>query len=117
MSDCPSDREPRPDVFRRNFMGFVHPLNYHRRMAKTQKEIEEHQHRAIKIANQLADEYGSWHGWTMGFGRNVALGEYIVEQVDSGLYEPWMVEAKTAYLKWRKEHPEVQTTPPPNRKA
>jgi hypothetical protein len=53
----------------------------------------------------------------MGFGRNVALGEYIVEQVDSGLYEPWMVEAKTAYLKWRKEHPEIQTTPPPNRKA
>jgi hypothetical protein len=86
-------------------------------MAKTQKEIEDHQHRAIKIANQLADEYGSWNGWTQGFGRNVALGEYIVEQTESGLYEPWMIEAKNAYLKWRKDHPEVQTTPPPNRKA
>jgi hypothetical protein len=47
-------------------------------MTKTQKETEDHRLRAIKIANQLADEYGSWNGWTTdGFGRNVALGDYI----------------------------------------
>jgi hypothetical protein len=86
-------------------------------LTKTSAEEKEHHDRAIAIVNELAEEYGRWHGWTVGFGRNVALGEYIVEQVDTGLYEPWMVEAKTAYLKWRKEHPEVQTTPPPNHKA
>lgn len=86
-------------------------------MAKTQTEIDDHLQRTIKIANRLADEYGNWNGWTTGFGRNVALGEYIVEQTESGLYEPWMIDAKNAYLKWRKEHPEIKTTPPANLKA
>lgn len=72
---------------------------------------------AARIRKQLSDEYAALHGWTLGFGSNVALGEYIVHEVDHALYEPWMVEAKNAYLKWRKEHPEVQTTPPANRKA
>ena len=72
---------------------------------------------AARIRKQLSDEYGVLHGWTLGFGSNVALGEHIVHEVDHALYEPWMVEAKAAYLKWRKEHPEIQTTPPPNRKA
>jgi len=86
-------------------------------MAKTQKETEEHRHRAVLVVNKLADEYADWFEWpeNAGFGRNVALGEYMVEQVDFGLSEPWMVEAKAAYLKWRKDHPEIQTTPP-NRK-
>ncbi len=86
-------------------------------MAKTPQETQEHLNRVTLIANQLADEYADWYGWTTGFGRNVALGEYIVEQVKFGLYEPWMMEAKDAYLKWREDHPDVTTTPPANRKA
>ncbi len=72
---------------------------------------------AARIRKQLSDEYAALHGWTLGFGSNVALGEYIVHEVDHALYEPWMVEAKNSYLKWRKEHPEVQTTPPANLRA
>lgn len=49
---------------------------------------------AARIRKQLSDEYAALHGWTLGFGSNVALGEYIVHEVDHALYEPWMVEAK-----------------------
>ena len=35
-----------------------------------------------KIVNELANEYAAWYGWTSGFGRYVALGEYILEETE-----------------------------------
>jgi hypothetical protein len=32
-------------------------------MKKTQKEIDEHQHRTMLIANQMGKEYGDWFGF------------------------------------------------------
>ena len=47
-------------------------------MTKTSAEKKQHEEKVMKIANELASEYGAWNGWTTGIGRYVALGEYIL---------------------------------------
>lgn len=88
-------------------------MRYHRRMAKTSREKAEHQHRAMLIANQMADEYGNWFGWPerAGFGRMMALGEYINELCEEAGHDEWLDAAKNAFLKWKKAH-HMDTTPP-----
>lgn len=85
-------------------------------MKKTAKETQEHRHRAMLINNKLGEEYGDWFGWTSGFGRYVALGEYIVELCENEPHDEWFDAAKAAYLKWKEAH-NITTTPPPNLKA
>ncbi len=81
-------------------------------MKKTAKETQEHRHRAMLINNSLADEYRYWFGYPEhgGFGRYVALGEYIVELCEIEPHDEWFDAAKDAYLKWREVH-HVTTTP------
>jgi hypothetical protein len=54
-------------------------------MKKTSQEKEQHTKKITAIVKRLADEYGDWYGWTGGFGRYVALGEYILEETESDL--------------------------------
>jgi type IV secretory pathway VirB4 component len=54
-------------------------------MKKTPQQEKEHRGKVTSIVNQLGDEYGAWYGWTGGFGRYVALGEYILEETESDL--------------------------------
>jgi hypothetical protein len=69
------------------------------------------------IVNQLADEYGDWYGRTGGFGRYVALGEYILEETESDLpHDKWLMDARESFLKWKKDH-HIETAPPTNRRA
>jgi hypothetical protein len=78
---------------------------------------EEHKHRALLIVNQLAEEYGAWYGWTSGFGRTVALGEYILEITESEqFHDEWLMAARKAFLKWKEVH-DIETTPPPDLRA
>ncbi len=91
--------------------------NYDGQMKKTSQEKEQHRSRATVIVNQLADEYGDWYGWTEGFGRYVALGEYILEETESGLpHDQWLMAARESFLKWKKDH-HIETAPPANRRA
>ena len=71
-------------------------------MAKTRKEIEEHQHRTMLINNSLGDEYALWFGKPVG--RYLALGEYIVELCENDPHDEWTDAAKDAYLNWKKQH-------------
>lgn len=83
------------------------------RMKKTAKETQEHRHRTMLINNSLADEYRNWFGYpeSGGFGRYVALGEYIVELCEIEPHDEWFDAARDAYLKWKEVH-HVTTTPP-----
>jgi len=86
-------------------------------MKKTSQEKEQHEQRAMAIVNQLGAEYGAWYGWTEGFGRYVALGEYILEETESDLpHDKWLMDARESFLKWKKDH-HIETAPPANRRA
>lgn len=50
---------------------------------KTSQEKQQHLEKVTSIANQLANEYAAWYGRPAGFGRTVAMGEYIVEVTES----------------------------------
>jgi hypothetical protein len=83
-------------------------------MKKTAKEKEEHLHRAMLIINQLGEEYAAWYGSPRGFGRNVALGEYILDiTADGQNADEWYFSARMAYLEWNKKH-NILTDPPLN---
>jgi hypothetical protein len=88
-------------------------LGWGSNVKKTTKEAEEHQRRVMLINNSLADAYKDWFGWPehSGFGRYVALGEYIVELCENEPHDEWFDAAKTAYLKWKETH-HITTTPP-----
>lgn len=93
-----------------------HPA-YDGYMKKTADEKKQHQQKVTSIANQLADEYGAWYGWTSGFGRYVALGEYVLEETESDMsHDQWLMDARESFLKWKKVH-HIETTPPPNRRG
>jgi hypothetical protein len=86
-------------------------------MTKTSAEKKQHEEKVMKIANELAAEYGAWNGWTTGIGRYVALGEYILEETASDQHhDEWLMVAREAYLKWKKATGTTMT-PPPNVKA
>jgi hypothetical protein len=87
-------------------------------MKKTPKQTQEHRHRAMLINNSLADEYRDWFGFPEhgGFGRYIALGEYIVELCEIEPHDEWFDAAKDAYLKWREVN-HITTTPPQSFKA
>jgi hypothetical protein len=82
-------------------------------MKRTADDTKQHKEKANSILNGLAAEYGAWFGWTEGFGRNVALGEYILEVTASDqLHDEWLMDARESFLKWKKKH-HIETTPPP----
>lgn len=86
-------------------------------MNKTSHEKEQHRDRVTAIVNKLGHEYGAWYGWTEGFGRYVALGEYILEETESSLpHDEWLMEARKSFLKWKRVH-DIGTAPPSNLKA
>jgi hypothetical protein len=86
-------------------------------MKKTAQEKEEHRQRMTAIVNQLGDEYAAWYGWTSGFGRYVALGEYILEETESAAHhDKWLMEARESFLKWKKDN-HIETAPPANLRA
>jgi hypothetical protein len=67
------------------------------------KEEREHRERATRIVNQLGEEYATWHE-RPGLGRYVALGEYILEETDSDqFHDSWLITAREAFLKWKKD--------------
>jgi hypothetical protein len=71
-------------------------------MAKTVHEKKEHEEKVASIVNQLADEYAAWYG-RPGFGRYMALGEYILEQTESGEpHDPWLIDARESFIKSKK---------------
>ncbi len=38
-----------------------------------------------------------------GLGRNIALGEYILEETDEDRhYDTWLMTAREAFLKWKR---------------
>jgi hypothetical protein len=70
--------------------------------------------RAMLIINQLGEEYASWYGWPRGFGRSVALGEYILDiTADGQKADEWFFSAREAFLVWKKKH-NILTDPPLN---
>jgi hypothetical protein len=80
-------------------------------MKKTSQEKEQHTQKVTAIANQLAEEYANWYGRTEGFGRYVALGEYILEETESDQHhDKWLVEARESFLRWKKDQ-HVETGP------
>lgn len=89
-------------------------------MKKTAKETEEHRYRTMLIANQMGKEYGDWFGFPehSPVGRNLAIGEYILELCEEPGHDEWYDAAKAAYLKWKEVHNMTMTSPPsPNFKA
>ncbi len=91
--------------------------NYEGQMKKTSQEKEQHRSRVTEIANQLADEYGDWYGWTGGFGRLVALGEYILEITEPDVpHDKWLTDARESFLKWKRDH-HIETEPPAHRRV
>lgn len=85
-------------------------------MKKMATKKQEHRYRAMAIVNKLGGEYGDWYGWTSGFGRYVALGEYILEETESDQqHDEWLMVAREAFLKWKSDH-RIETAPPPNLK-
>ena len=86
-------------------------------MKKTPQQEKKHREKQTSIVNQLGDEYGTWYGWTCGFGRYVALGEYILEETESDQpHDDWLMDARKSFLKWKKDH-NIKTDPPTNRRA
>jgi hypothetical protein len=86
-------------------------------MKKTSQEKEQHRARVTAIVNQLGDEYGTWYGWTGGFGRYVALGEYILEETESNMpHDKWLMDARESFLKWKTDH-HIETAPPAGYRA
>ena len=86
-------------------------------MTKTAQEKRQHHEKVTSIVNRLAEEYGAWYGWTEGFRRYVALGEYILEETESDHpHDKWLMDARESFLKWKKDH-HIETAPPPNLKA
>ena len=80
------------------------------------KEEKEHRERTTRIVNQLGEEYAAWYG-RPGFGRYVALGEYILEETDSDHpHDKWLMDARESFLKWKKDH-RIETAPPANLKT
>ena len=81
------------------------------------KTLQQHRERVTSIVNQLGEEYEAWYGWTSGFGRYLALGEYILEETASDQpHDEWLMDARKSFLKWKEIH-HIETTPPPNLKA
>ena len=77
-------------------------------------EKKQHQDRVNSIVNQLGAEYGAWFCWSSGFGRYVALGEYILEQTGENPHaDKWLLDARESFLKWKKDC-DIGTTPPGN---
>ncbi|MGB7549710.1 MAG: hypothetical protein WBM14_18390 [Terracidiphilus sp.] len=86
-------------------------------MKKTSQEKKQHLEKVTSIVNQLGAEYGAWYGWTSGFGRYVALGEYILEETESDQpHDKWLMDARESFLKWKKNH-SIETAPPENLRA
>ena len=86
-------------------------------MKKTADDKKQHYERANAIANELGAEYGAWFGWSSGFGRYVALGEYILEQTEANpTADKWLLDARESFLKWKQDH-HIDTKPPHNLKA
>ena len=74
-------------------------------MTKTSQEKQQHRERVTSIVNQLAEEYAAWYGRTEGFGRYVALGEYILEETESAQsHDKWLMDARESFLKWKQDH-------------
>lgn len=81
---------------------------------KTAQEKKQHLEKVTSIVNELAAEYGAWYGWSSGFGRYVALGEYILEETESDqLHDKWLMDARKSFLKWKQDH-NIGTAPPAN---
>jgi hypothetical protein len=81
------------------------------------KTLQQHRERVTSIVNQLGEEYEAWYGWTSGFGRYLALGEYILEETASDQpHDEWLMDSRKSFLKWKEIH-HIETTPPPNLKA
>ena len=81
------------------------------------QEKEQHIRKTTAIVNQLADEYADWYGRAEGFGRYVAVGEYIREETESNLpHDKWLMDARESFLRWKKDH-HIDTAPPANRKS
>jgi hypothetical protein len=86
-------------------------------MKKTLQEMKQHLEKVTSIVNELAAEYGAWYGWSSGFGRYVASGEYILEETESDqLHDKWLMDARESFLKWKKDH-NIETAPPANLRA
>lgn len=84
---------------------------------KMKKTLQQHREKVTSIVNQLGEEYGAWYGWTSGFGRYVALGEYILEETESDTqHDEWLMDARESFLKWKKIH-RIDTAPPANLKS
>jgi len=86
-------------------------------MNNPSQQREQHRARVTAIINQLGVEYGAWYGWTGGFGRYIALGEYILEETESDQpHDEWLMDARESFLTWKKDH-HIETAPPANRKV
>jgi hypothetical protein len=73
-------------------------------MKKTSQEKQEHTQKITAIVNQLGEEYTNWCGRPEGFGRYVALGEYILEETESDQHhDKWLMEARESFLRWKKD--------------
>jgi hypothetical protein len=84
---------------------------------KTSEATKLHREKVTAIVNALGDEYAAWYGWTTGFGRYVALGEYILEETEGDKsHDQWLMDARASFLKWKKDH-HIETTPPANLRA
>lgn len=72
----------------------------------------QHQERANGIINQLGSEYAAWFGWSQGFGKYVALGEYILELTEENPgADEWLVTAGKAFRVWKARHGVTQVPP------
>jgi hypothetical protein len=80
-------------------------------MKKTSQEKQQHLEKVTSIVNELGDEYAAWYGRPEGFGRYVALGEYILEETESDRpHDKWLMDARESFLKWKKDH-NIETVP------
>ena len=80
-------------------------------MKKTSQDRQQHREKVTSIVNHLGDEYAAWYGRTDGFGRYVALGEYILEETESDQpHDKWLMDARESFLKWKKDH-HIETAP------
>jgi hypothetical protein len=92
-------------------------VSYDEQMTKTAQEKQQHEKKVTSIVNQLGNEYAAWYGWARGFGRYVALGEYILEETESDQpHDKWLMDARESFLKWKKDQ-HIATASPANLKA